>query len=131
MKILYPAQVRVTNYLSVSYNRRVLLKILLQCICYERFFFLPPFVLITFDHTCQNNCMNILFSSPLYPSSRSSTCISQTCIFSFINKFITDPCKSWVKLSKVMPQPQVHSPGKGREALRQKVQISRLKYGTA
>ena len=23
-------------------------------------FFLPPFVLITFAHTCQNNCMNIL-----------------------------------------------------------------------
>ena len=29
-------------------------------------------------------------------------------------------CKSWVKLSKVMPQSQVHSPGKGREALWQK-----------
>ena len=29
-------------------------------------------------------------------------------------------CKSWVKISKVMPQSQVHSPGKGREALRQK-----------
>ena len=29
--------------------------------------------------------------------------------------------KTWVKISKVMPQPQVHSPGKGREALRQKV----------
>ena len=26
---------------------------------------------------------------------------------------------------------QVRSPGKGREALRQKFQISRLKYGTA
>ena len=26
---------------------------------------------------------------------------------------------------------QVHFPGKGREALRQKVQIFRLKYGTA
>ena len=26
---------------------------------------------------------------------------------------------------------QVHSPGKGREALRQKVQTFRLKYGTA
>ena len=35
------------------------------------------------------------------------------------------------KISKVMPQPQVHSPGKGREALRQQVQILRLKYGTA
>ena len=30
-----------------------------------------------------------------------------------------------------MPQPQVHSNEKGREALRQKVQISRLQYGTA
>ena len=30
-----------------------------------------------------------------------------------------------------MPQPQVHSPGKGEEALRQQVQILRLKYGTA
>ena len=29
--------------------------------------------------------------------------------------------KTWVKISKVMPQPQVHFPGKGREALRQKV----------
>ena len=26
---------------------------------------------------------------------------------------------------------QIHSPGEGREALRQKVQIFRLKYGTA
>ena len=34
---------------------------------------------------------------------------------------LQDPCISWVKISKVMPQPQVHSPGKGREALRQKV----------
>ena len=39
--------------------------------------------------------------------------------------------KTWVKISKVMPQPQVHFPGKGREALQQKVQIFRLKYGTA
>ena len=54
------------------------------------------------------------------------------------------------KISKVMPQPQVHFPGKGREALwlkvlkiwygltvhiirfyRQKSLIFRLKYGTA
>ena len=34
---------------------------------------------------------------------------------------MTNPCKSWVKISKVMPQPQVHSPGKGREALQQTV----------
>ena len=30
-----------------------------------------------------------------------------------------------------MPQPKSISPGKGREALRKKVQISRLKYGMA
>ena len=44
---------------------------------------------------------------------------------SFIYVYIlinyNDPCKTWVKISKVMPQPQVHSPGKGREALQQKV----------
>ena len=34
--------------------------------------------------------------------------------------------KTWVKISKVMPQPKSISPGKGREALRQKVQIFRL-----
>ena len=39
--------------------------------------------------------------------------------------------KTWVKISKVMPQPKSISPEKGREALWQKVQISRLKYGTA
>ena len=42
-----------------------------------------------------------------------------------------DPCKSWVKISKVMPQSQVHSPGKGREALWQKSKNSSSKvwYG--
>ena len=39
--------------------------------------------------------------------------------------------KTWVKISKVMPQPKSISPGKGREALWQKVQIFRLKYGMA
>ena len=34
--------------------------------------------------------------------------------------------KTWVKISKVMPQPKSISPRKGREALRQKVQIFRL-----
>ena len=51
-----------------------------------------------------------------------------TCIFLLffmyediiINLCITR-VKSWVKLSKVMPQPQVHFPRKGREALRQNV----------
>ena len=37
----------------------------------------------------------------------------------------------WVKISKVMPQPKSISPRKGREALRQKVQIFRLKSGMA
>ena len=44
----------------------------------------------------------------------------------YFNKFTTNPCKAWVKISKVMPQPKSISPGKGREALRQKVQILRL-----
>ena len=34
--------------------------------------------------------------------------------------------QTWVKISKVMPQPKSISAGKGREALRQKVQIFRL-----
>ena len=38
----------------------------------------------------------------------------------YYNKFNKDPCITWVKISKVMPHSQVHSPGKGREALRQK-----------
>ena len=41
------------------------------------------------------------------------------------------PVKTWVKISKVMPQPKSISPGKGREALWQKFQIFRLKYGMA
>ena len=32
---------------------------------------------------------------------------------------------------KSYAKPKSNSPGKGREALRQKVQISRLQYGTA
>ena len=59
-------------------------------------------------------------------------------IFSFsgekvvlLNKTKIDPCKSWVQISKVMPQPKSISPRKGREALWQKVQIFWLKYGTA
>ena len=39
--------------------------------------------------------------------------------------------QTWVKISKVMPQPKSISPGKGRKALRQKVQIFRLKYDRA
>ena len=49
------------NYLSVSYNRRVLLQdVITMYLLRTILFFLPPFVLITFDHTCHNNCMNIL-----------------------------------------------------------------------
>ena len=53
-------------------------------------------------------------------------------VYSFLLINLNDPCKeTWVKISKVMPQPKSIPPRKGREALRQKVQISRLKYGTA
>ena len=54
--------------------------------------------------------------------------------FLFVHTLINlkqQPVKTWVKISKVMPQPESISPGKGTEALRQKVQIFRLKYGTA
>ena len=48
------------------------------------------------------------------------------------NKFKRATCvQTWVKISKVMPQPKSFPPEKGREALRQKVQILHLKYGTA
>ena len=60
----------------------------------------------------------------LYPSPRSSTCISFFFCICF-NKFITNPCKNMGKNIKSYATIQVHSPGKGREALRQKVQISR------
>ena len=79
-----------------------------------------------------NNCMNILFSSPLYPSSRSPLVFCLLFyVYILINFKKQDPCKTWVKISKVMPQPQVHSPRKGREALRQKVlNLSfKIRYG--
>ena len=62
-------------------------------------------------------------------AARTLNCIFTHCIY--INKILNDPCKTWVKISKVMPQPKSIYPGKGREALRQKVQIFRLKYGMA
>ena len=53
-------------------------------------------------------------------------------IYIYINKLLKQqPVKIMGKISKVMPQPKSIYPGKGREALRQKVQIFRLKYGTA
>ena len=42
-----------------------------------------------------------------------------------------DPWFTMGKNIKSYATTQVHSPGKGREALWQKVQIFRLKYGTA
>ena len=42
-----------------------------------------------------------------------------------------DPWFTMGKNIKSYATTQVHSPGKGREALRQKVQIFRLKYGMA
>ena len=49
------------------------------------------------------------------------------CIYIYINKLLKQrPVKIMGKISKVMPQPQSISPGKGREALWQKVQIFRL-----
>ena len=54
------------NYLWVSYNRRVLLQdVITMYLLRTILFFLLPFVLITFDHTCRNNCMNI-FSAQHY-----------------------------------------------------------------
>ena len=52
-------------------------------------------------------------------------------LYIYFNKFKTKPVKIMGKISKVMPQPKSISPGKGREALWQKVQIFRLKiwYG--
>ena len=77
--------------------------------------------------------MHFLFSSTLYPSPRSSNCFFFLLYFCYINKNFKkgDPCQTWVKISKVMPQPKSISPGKGREALWQKFQIFRFQicYG--
>ena len=67
----------------------------------------------------------------LYPSSRSSMCT--ICLLSLKNKIQkkNDPWFTMGKNIKSYATTQVHSPGKGREALRQKVQTFRSKYGTA
>ena len=49
----------------------------------------------------------------------------------YINKFKTTTRENMGKNIKSYATTQVHSRGKGREALRQKVQIFCLKYGTA
>ena len=75
----------------------------------------------------------------LCPPSRSSACIfTLTSLSLYIvtkkkkKKKKTTRGLSWVKISKVMPQSlKSISPGKGRDTLRQKVQIFQLKYGAA
>ena len=52
------------------------------------------------------------------------------CMYIIIN-FKTIRVRNMGKNIKSYATTQVHSPRKGREALRQKVQISRLQYGTA
>ena len=53
------------------------------------------------------------------------------CFCTYINKFKTTTRENMGTNIKSYATTQVHSPGKGREALRQKVQIFRLKYGTS
>ena len=66
----------------------------------------------------------------LYPSSRSSMCTK--CCYRYKIKYKkNDPWFTMGKNIKSYATTQVHSPGKGREALWQKVQIFRLKYATA
>ena len=51
------------------------------------------------------------------------------CILIYYNKFQKKKMtrvKTWVKISKVMPQPKSISPEEGREALRQITQTFRL-----
>ena len=74
-------------------------------------------------------CKTILFQLTIISLTKIATCIFYVQII--IINFKTTRVKSWVKISKVMPQPQVHSPGKGREALRQKVlNLSfKIRYG--
>ena len=67
----------------------------------------------------------------LYPSSRSSMCT--ICLLS-LKKIKNKKNDLWFTMGKNIKSyatTQVHSSGKGREALRQKVQIFRLKHGTA
>ena len=52
-------------------------------------------------------------------------------LYIYFNKFKTKPVKIMGKKIKSYATTQVHFPRRGREALWQKVQIFRLKYGTA
>ena len=81
-------------------------------------------------------CKTILFQLNIISLTKIATCIFF--VFCMYGNIIINLCKTrvkkkktWVKISKVMPQPQVHSPGKGREALRQKVlNLSfKIRYG--
>ena len=61
-------------------------------------------------------------------------CVQYVCYRYKIKKKKTkknDPWFTMGKNIKCYATTQVHSPGKGRDALRQKVQIFRLKYGMA
>ena len=59
-------------------------------------------------------------------------CVQYVCYrYKIKYKKKNDPWFTMGKNIKSYATTQVHSPGKGREALRQKVQIFRLKYGTA
>ena len=69
--------------------------------------------------------MNILSAQHYIP------CQDRQLVYSFLLINLNDPCKNMGKNIKSYATTQVHSPGKGREALRQKVQISRSKYGKA
>ena len=68
---------------------------------------------------CQHSHFRLV---QLYIHRRDRRFVPLLLMYIYYNKFKkhNNPCKSWVKISKVMPQSQVHSPGKGREALRQK-----------
>ena len=58
-------------------------------------------------------------------------CVQYVCYRYKIKYKKNDPWFTMGKNIKSYATTQVHSPGKGREALQQKVQIFRLKYGTA
>ena len=63
---------------------------------------------------------NFLFSSTLYPSSRSSHCIFFPFFVYIIINLKQRPVQNMGKNIKSYATTQVHSPGKGREILRQK-----------
>ena len=91
--------------------------------CYTFFFLLHIILLYAVDFIyimyCQHSHFRLV---QLYIHRRDCRFVPLLLMYIYYNKFKkhNNPCKSWVKISKVMPQSQVRSPGKGREALRQK-----------